>query len=61
MTLKFPNPLLLKTANNISISIQHVLQMYNFENLVVILISSDKLRKIAGKTCSSKDAAMRIC
>ena len=32
-----------------------------FLELLVILVSSNKLRKIVCCTCDSKDAAMRIC
>ena len=59
LTLKFPNSLLLKIANNVLISI--LLEMCLFGNLVVILVSSNNLQKIVRVTCSSKDAAMRIC
>ena len=38
-----------------------VLQMCLFGNLVVILVSSDNLRKIVRATCGSKDVATRNC
>ena len=38
-----------------------VLQMCLFGKLVVILVSSDNLRKIVRVTCGSKDVAMRNC
>ena len=59
LTLKFPNTLLVKIANNILISI--VLQVCLFGNLVVILVSSNKLCKIHRSTCGTKEVAMRIC
>ena len=57
------NPLLLKIANNILISIHDMLQMCLFGNLVVIfiLVSSNKLPKIVRSICGSKDVAMKIC
>ena len=61
--LNLSNPLLLKIANNILISIHDMLQMCLFGNLVVIfiLVSSNKLRKIVRSICGSKDVAMKIC
>ena len=61
--LNLSNPLLLKIANKILISIHDMLQMCLFGNLVVIfiLVSSNKLRKIVRSICGSKDVAMKIC
>ena len=59
LSLEFPNPLLLKIANNVLISI--VLQMFLFGDRVVVLIFSNNYRKVVSITCGSKDVAMRIC
>ena len=59
--LKFLNPVLLKTAKNVSILIQIVLQICLFEKLVVFSVFSNKLWKTVCNTCESKDVAMTIC
>ena len=50
-----------KIATDVHISMQDVLQICLFGNLVVILVSSNNLQKIVRSTCGSKDVAMRIC
>ena len=47
--------------NSKNVLIWLVLQMCIFGNLVVILVSSNNLRKIARITCGSKDVVMTIC
>ena len=59
--LKFLNLVLLKTAKNVLILIQNVLQICLFEKLVVFLVFSNKLWKTVCNSCESKDVAMTIC
>ena len=56
---EIPRSFIVENSNQLLISI--VLQMCLFENLVLILVSSNNLRKIVRITCYSKDVAMRIC
>ena len=50
--------LLLEIANEVLISI--VLQMCLFGNLVVILVSLNKVQKLVRRTCGRKDVAMLL-
>ena len=65
LILKFPDPLLLKIAKNILISIQDVLQIGLFWKLEAIVIYLNKLRKKNPdefrSTRCSKYVAMKIC
>ena len=59
--LKFLSLVLLKTAKNVLILIQNVLQICLFEKLVVFLVFSNKLWKTVCNSCESKDVTMTIC